>query len=189
MVSLTKRQEIKLKVAELKVLRFSLGVTRMDRIRNKHMRETAKVWQFEENIRESGLRIYWTILGQGSESQAAFDNAQWVEYVNLHEYWIMYYTSTHVWISKCDKCYNVLCDVTRRYMNASPFIIFDSICESTSSIWRRFIRNQCFCLDISLRLTLLSPNLHILITRVMFTYFLAKRVSCHCFSIWKTCHS
>ena len=33
-VALTKRQEAELEVAELKMLRFSLGVTRMDRIRN-----------------------------------------------------------------------------------------------------------------------------------------------------------
>lgn len=33
-VPLKKRQEAELEVAEMKVLRFSLGVTRMDRIKN-----------------------------------------------------------------------------------------------------------------------------------------------------------
>ena len=33
-VTLIKRQELELKVAELKMLRFSLGATRMDRMRN-----------------------------------------------------------------------------------------------------------------------------------------------------------
>ena len=37
-VVLTKRQETDVEVAELKMLRFSLGMTRMDRIRNKHIR-------------------------------------------------------------------------------------------------------------------------------------------------------
>ena len=39
-MSLTKRQETKLKLAELKVLRWSLGVTKMDRIRKKYILET-----------------------------------------------------------------------------------------------------------------------------------------------------
>ena len=34
-VALTKRQEVEMEVAELKMLRFSLGVTRMDKIRNE----------------------------------------------------------------------------------------------------------------------------------------------------------
>ena len=38
-VSLRKRQEAELEVAEMKMLRFSLGVTRMDRIRNEYIRE------------------------------------------------------------------------------------------------------------------------------------------------------
>ncbi|KAK2922282.1 hypothetical protein Q8A73_001767 [Channa argus] len=42
-VALKKRQEAELEVAELKMLRFSLGVTRMDRIRNEDIRGTAHV--------------------------------------------------------------------------------------------------------------------------------------------------
>ena len=40
-VALTKRQEAEMEVAELKMLRFSLGVTRMDKIRNEYIRGTA----------------------------------------------------------------------------------------------------------------------------------------------------
>ena len=42
-VALTKRQEAEMEVAELKMLRFSLGVTRMDTIRNEYIRGTAHV--------------------------------------------------------------------------------------------------------------------------------------------------
>ena len=37
-VGLTKRQEAEMEVAELKMLRFLLGVTRMDKIRNEYIR-------------------------------------------------------------------------------------------------------------------------------------------------------
>ena len=37
-VALTKRQEAEMEVAELKMLRFSLGVTRMDKIRNEYIK-------------------------------------------------------------------------------------------------------------------------------------------------------
>ena len=40
-VALTKRQEAEVEVAELKMLLFSLGVTRMDKIRNDYIRRTA----------------------------------------------------------------------------------------------------------------------------------------------------
>ena len=45
-VALTKRQEAEM--AELKMLRFSLGVTRMDKIRNEYIRGTAQVGKFGE---------------------------------------------------------------------------------------------------------------------------------------------
>ena len=46
-VALTKRQEAEMEVAELKMLRFSLGVTRMDKIRNEYIRvgKGGKVWR------------------------------------------------------------------------------------------------------------------------------------------------
>lgn len=40
------------------MLRFSLGVTRMDRIRNEHIRGTAQVGQFGDKVREARLRWF-----------------------------------------------------------------------------------------------------------------------------------
>ncbi|KAK3523817.1 hypothetical protein QTP70_010429 [Hemibagrus guttatus] len=54
-VSLRKRQESELEVAELKMLRFSLGVTRLDRIRNEYIRGTAHVGRLGEKVREARL--------------------------------------------------------------------------------------------------------------------------------------
>ncbi|MCJ8733973.1 hypothetical protein PDJAM_G00230070 [Pangasius djambal] len=56
-VSLRKRQESELEVAELKMLRFSLGVTRLDRIRNKYIRGTAHVGHLGDKVR--GARLRW----------------------------------------------------------------------------------------------------------------------------------
>ena len=49
-LTLTKGQEAKLEVAELKMLRFSFGVMRFDTIRNKYIRETAQVGHFREKL-------------------------------------------------------------------------------------------------------------------------------------------
>ncbi|KAI5610386.1 hypothetical protein C0J50_5209, partial [Silurus asotus] len=55
-VALSKRQEVALEVAELKMLRFSLGVMRMDKIRNELIRGTAHVGRFGDKVREERLR-------------------------------------------------------------------------------------------------------------------------------------
>ncbi|KAK3514670.1 hypothetical protein QTP70_021577 [Hemibagrus guttatus] len=57
-VSLTKRQESELEVAELNMLRFSLGVTRLDRIRNEYIRGTAHVGHLGDKVREARLRWF-----------------------------------------------------------------------------------------------------------------------------------
>ncbi|KAK3528551.1 hypothetical protein QTP70_002791 [Hemibagrus guttatus] len=57
-VSLRKRQESELEVAELKMLRFSLGVTRLDRIRNEYIRGTAHVVRLGDKVREARLRWF-----------------------------------------------------------------------------------------------------------------------------------
>ena len=51
-VALTKRQQAEMEVAELKMLRFSLGETRMDTIRNEYIRGTAQVGRFGEKTRD-----------------------------------------------------------------------------------------------------------------------------------------
>ena len=43
-------------------LRFSLGVTRMDKIRNEYIRGTAQVGWFGEKTREARLRWYGHVL-------------------------------------------------------------------------------------------------------------------------------
>ncbi|KAK3535793.1 hypothetical protein QTP70_021102, partial [Hemibagrus guttatus] len=57
-VSLRKKQESELEVAELKMLRFSLGVTRLDRIRNEYIRGTAHVGCLGDKVREARLRWF-----------------------------------------------------------------------------------------------------------------------------------
>ncbi|KAK3513451.1 hypothetical protein QTP70_015450, partial [Hemibagrus guttatus] len=57
-VSLRKRKESELEVAELKMLRFSLGVTRLDRIRNEYIRGTAHVGRLGDKVREAKLRWF-----------------------------------------------------------------------------------------------------------------------------------
>ncbi|WP_139267332.1 reverse transcriptase domain-containing protein, partial [Escherichia coli] len=66
-VALRKRQEAELEVAELKMLRFSLGVTRMDRIRNEDIRGTAHVRCFGEKAREARLRWFGHVQRRDSE--------------------------------------------------------------------------------------------------------------------------
>ena len=58
MVAQTKTQDTKLEVAELKMLRLSLGVMRMDRIRNKHISGTAQVGCFRDTVREPSLKTF-----------------------------------------------------------------------------------------------------------------------------------
>ena len=57
-VALTKKQEAELEVAELKMLRFSLGVTRMEKIKNGYIRRTAHVKCFGDKTREARLRWF-----------------------------------------------------------------------------------------------------------------------------------
>ncbi|KAK3534389.1 hypothetical protein QTP86_014427, partial [Hemibagrus guttatus] len=66
-VSLRKRQESELEVAELKMLRFSLGVTRLDRIRNEYIRGTAHVERLGDKVREARLRWFGHVQRRESE--------------------------------------------------------------------------------------------------------------------------
>lgn len=52
-VAQIKRQEAELDVAELEMLGVSLGVTKVDKIRNQYI--TAQVEQFGDNVREERL--------------------------------------------------------------------------------------------------------------------------------------
>ncbi|MCJ8736398.1 hypothetical protein PDJAM_G00257470 [Pangasius djambal] len=66
-VALRKRQEAELEVAELKMLRFSLGVTRLDRIRNEYIRGTAHVGRLGDKVREARLRWFGHVQRRESE--------------------------------------------------------------------------------------------------------------------------
>ena len=55
-VAVTKKQVEEMEVAEMKMLRFAMGVTRKDKIRNEHIRSTAKVEQLGMKMREGRLR-------------------------------------------------------------------------------------------------------------------------------------
>lgn len=55
-VALAKRKEAELEVAELRMLRFLLGVKRMDWIRNHDVRGTTHVRWLGDKVREGRLR-------------------------------------------------------------------------------------------------------------------------------------
>ena len=58
MVAVTERQEGEMEVAELKIVRWALGVTRKDKIRNEHVRGTAKIAKLGDKFRNATLRWY-----------------------------------------------------------------------------------------------------------------------------------
>ena len=66
-VPLTKKQEAELAVAELKMLRFSFGVTRMDKIKNEFIRGTAQVRKIGDKVREARLRWYGHMQRRNAE--------------------------------------------------------------------------------------------------------------------------
>ncbi|KAK3568542.1 hypothetical protein QTP86_008756 [Hemibagrus guttatus] len=66
-VSLRKRRESELEVAELKMLMFSLGVTRLDRIRNEYIRGTAHVGHLGDKVREARLRWFGHVQRRETE--------------------------------------------------------------------------------------------------------------------------
>ena len=63
-VALTRKQEMNLEATELRMLPFSLGVTRLDRIRNEHNRGTAHVWRFGQKLR-CETEVVWTCAEEG----------------------------------------------------------------------------------------------------------------------------
>ena len=51
-MAVTKKQVEEIEVTEMKMLRFAVGVTRKDEIRNKHIRSTIKVERLGMKMRE-----------------------------------------------------------------------------------------------------------------------------------------
>ena len=62
-----KAQGKKLDVAEMRMLRWMSGVTKMDRIRNERIRGTTKVGEISKKVQESRLKWYGHVLRREDE--------------------------------------------------------------------------------------------------------------------------
>ena len=56
--ALKKAQEKKLEVAEMRMLRWMCGVTKLDKIRNERIRGTTKVGEITKKVHERRLKWY-----------------------------------------------------------------------------------------------------------------------------------
>ena len=61
-VAITKKQVEEMEIAEMKMLRFVMGGTRKDKIRNEYIRSTVKVEQLGMKMREGRLRWYGHVM-------------------------------------------------------------------------------------------------------------------------------
>ena len=66
-VAVTKKQVEEMEVAEMKMLRFAMGVTRKDKIRNEDIRSTVKVERLGMKMREGWLRWYRHVMRRDQE--------------------------------------------------------------------------------------------------------------------------
>ena len=66
-VAVTKRQVEEMEVAEMKMLRFAMGLTRKDKIRNDYIRSTVKVERLRMKMREGRLRWYGHVMRRDQE--------------------------------------------------------------------------------------------------------------------------
>ena len=66
-VTVTKKQVEEMEVAEMKMLRFTMGVTRKDKISNEHIRSTVKVERLGMKMREGRLRWYGHVMRKDQE--------------------------------------------------------------------------------------------------------------------------
>ena len=66
-----KAQEKKLDVAEMRMLRWMRGVTKMGRIRNDRIRGTTKVGEISKKVQESRLKWYVHVLRREDEYEGA----------------------------------------------------------------------------------------------------------------------
>ena len=62
MVAVTKKQAEEMEVAEMKMLRFAIGVTKKDKIRNEYIRGTVKVERLGMKMRKGRLRWYGHVM-------------------------------------------------------------------------------------------------------------------------------
>ena len=67
MVAVTKKQVEEMEVAEMKMLRFAMGVTRKDKIRNEYIRSSIKVEGLGMKMREGKLRWHGHVMRRDKE--------------------------------------------------------------------------------------------------------------------------
>ena len=60
--ALKKAQENKLEVAEMRMLRWMCGVTKLEKIRNERIRRTTKVGEITKNVQERRLKWYGHVM-------------------------------------------------------------------------------------------------------------------------------
>ena len=63
-----KKQVEEMEIAEIKMLRFAMGVTRKDKIRNEYISGTVKVEQLGMKMREGRLRWYGHVMRRYQEN-------------------------------------------------------------------------------------------------------------------------
>ena len=61
-VVVTKKQVEEMEVAEMKMLRFAMGVTRKDKVRNEYIMDTVKVERLGIKMRKGRLRWYGHVM-------------------------------------------------------------------------------------------------------------------------------
>ena len=66
-MAVTKKQVEEMEVAETKMLRFAMGVTRKDKITNEYIRDTVKVERLGMKMKEDRLRWYGHIMRREQE--------------------------------------------------------------------------------------------------------------------------
>ena len=66
-VAVTKKQVEDMEVAEMKVLRFAMGVTRKEKFRNEYIRGTVKVKRLGMKMRKGRLRWYGHVMRRDQE--------------------------------------------------------------------------------------------------------------------------
>ena len=66
-VAVTKKQVEEMEVAEMKMLRFAMGVTRKDKIKNEYIRNTVKEERLGMKMREGRMRWYGHVMRREQE--------------------------------------------------------------------------------------------------------------------------
>ena len=66
-VAVTKKQVEEMEVAEIKMLKFDVGVTRKVKIRNEYIRGTVKMERLGMKMREGRLRWYGHVMRRDQE--------------------------------------------------------------------------------------------------------------------------